>query len=170
MAWSDVTTLYQAGTVIMAAVCLLAVVLDRAAVDLAGAAMTVFVFTVLSRIVSADLDPPWSMAHWPMQDLICVVVAWWGHRRSPRWWTRGLAGAFTIQCGAHVLYWAVIFLKGSASWAETTAYLWLINGLFVVQLAILTGAGGGRVADYVRARVRLLHRGASVPVSNGRGR
>jgi hypothetical protein len=168
--WSDVTVLYQTGTVVMAAVCLLAVILDHEAVDLAGAAMTVFVFTVMSRMVSADLDPPWSMAHWPVQDLICVGVAWWGHRRSPRWWTRSLAQAFTIQLGAHVLYWGVIFLKGSASWIETVSYLWIINGLFVIELLILTGAGGGRVADHVRARVRLLHRGASVPASNGRGR
>lgn len=168
MSWSDVTALYQASTVLMAVVCLLAVVLDKSAVDVAGAAMVVFVFTVMSRMISQEMDPPWSTAHMPVQDVICVAVAWWGHKRAPRWWTLGLALAFTAQLGGHVGYWGTYALTGGVTWLQTTIYLWVINSLFVVELAILTGAGGGHVADYVRARLPLLHRGAAASGSHGK--
>lgn len=168
MAWADVTTLYQTATVVMAMVCLLAVILDKSAVDLAGAAMVVFVFTVMSRIVTDELDPPWSVAHMPMQDLICVAVAWWGHKRSPRWWTQALALAFTAQLGAHTVYWGAFTLTGDVSWLRTTAYLWVINSLFVVELLILTSAGGGHVAAYVRDRLPVFRRGAAAHSTDGR--
>lgn len=168
MSWQDVTAIYQASTVLMAVVCLLAVMLDRSAVDVAGAAMVVFVFTVMSRMISREMDPPWSTAHMPMQDLICVAVAWWGHRRSPRWWTFALAMAFTVQLGGHVAYWGSFAATGAVTWIQTTIYLWVINGLFLAELAILTAAGGGHVAGYVRARLPVFHRGTAVSGLHGK--
>lgn len=168
MSWADVTTLYQSATVLMAVVCLLAVILDRSAVDVAGAAMVVFVFTVMSRMISQELDPPWSTAHMPLQDVICVAVAWWGHRRARRWWTQALALAFTAQLGAHVGYWGVFVLTGDTTWIQTTAYLWIINSLFVAELVILTGAGGGHVAGYVRSRLPLFYRGTATNGTHGK--
>lgn len=172
MSWSDVTHLYAAATGLMALICVLAYVVNKGTLDLFAAAIVVFSFTVMSEWIVSAFDPPWSSAHMPPQDLICAAVAWWSARRSSDRWPRWLAVAFTAQCGIHVIYWGAIalnywFNSGQDVHLLTRLYPWPINTLFLVELAILTVAGGGHVARYVRARLPLFHRGPSAPVSHG---
>lgn len=163
MSWADVTTIYQVSTALMMAVCILAYCLDRAALALFSAAGVVFVFTVGSFLVTSHSEPPWSSAHMPVQDVICATLARVTWRRTGQRWAKWLAVPFMIQCGVHALYWGAIALTtilapGASLDPLTRAYPWLINPLFVVELAVLTAAGGGHVFGYVRARVPLLRR------------
>ncbi len=173
MTWQDVTTLYQLATVAMVVVCILAYVVNRAALDLFAAAVVVFAFTVVSALIVEANEPPWSSAHMPPQDLICATVAWWSSRRaSSGWWPRWLAIAFTAQCGIHVLYWGLLaashlFANGAGVDVLVRVYPWPINTLFLIELAILGVAGGFYVGRYVRARFALLHRGVAATVPHG---
>lgn len=171
MTWHDVTTLYQIATIAMVVICILAYAVNRAALDLFAAAAVVFVFTVVSASIVAAYDPPWSSAHMPPQDLICAAIAWWSAKRSPvHRWSRWLAIAFTVQCGIHAVYWGAIFIShamGLDIALLTRIYPWPVNTLFLIELAILSMAGGGYVAGYVRARLPLLHRGVA-PHRSGR--
>lgn len=171
MTWSDVTHVYAAMTTLMAVICVLAYAVNRNALDLFAAGVVVFVFTVMSEWIVSALDPPWSSAHMPPQDVICAAVAWWSARRSAERWPRLLALAFTVQCGVHVLYWGAIALSywfdgGQDVHMLTRLYPWPINALFMIELAILTAAGGGHVARYVRARLHLFRRGSAPSVSH----
>lgn len=172
MTWSDVTHVYAGLTTFMALTCVLAYAVNRNALDLFAAGVVVFSFTVVSEWIVSALDPPWSSAHMPPQDVICAVVAWWASRRSTERWPRWLALAFTAQCGVHVLYWGAIALDfwfdaGSHVHFLTRLYPWPINTLFLIEIAVLITAGGGHVARYVRDSMPLLHRGAARSVSHG---
>ena len=119
--------------------------------ELFAFAALVAVFTILSRVVSAYSDMPASAVLWPLQDMACagVATAMWNNR--PDRWKAAIASCFAIQCGAHVMYWWWVLTDG-ATWEATVAYLWIINPFFVVELSILTLAGGRLVADYVVSR------------------
>jgi hypothetical protein len=166
MTWHDVTTLYILATSVMTALCFLAFVVNRAALDVFAAAGVVFIFTVISEQIVSLFAPPWSSAHMPVQDVICAAVATWSWRRTRRRWAFGLAAAFTVQCAVHVVYWGAIFVISALAALGVTddvsirplirLYPWPINALFLVELAILSTAGGGYVAGYVRGRLSLL--------------
>lgn len=139
-------------TAVMFVVCLVAARLRHAALEVLAAAAVVALFTFVSRVWSANSDMPWSAAPWPMQDLVCGVLALAMYRKDREWWKMALAVPFVLQCAAHVWYWGPVFVDGGVTVAATRAYLWVINPLFAVELGVLTIAGGGYVLSYLRDR------------------
>lgn len=146
-------------TGVMVGVCALASHLRREALEVFAAAAVVFVFTMISRIWSANTSMPLSAAPWPLQDLICGLLAvglFVKHREA---WKLALAVAFSVQCAAHVFYWYGITVTGATTRADIVACLWVINTVFAVELLILTLAGGRHVVSH--ALDRLLVSGGS---------
>ncbi len=158
MSGHDLTTFMQVATGIMVLVVAVAGLLRREALEVFGAGAVVALFTIASRIITLHYDPPWSVAHYPAQDAVCVVLVWsmWLKERS--WWKTLLGVIFTLQCAAHVVYWGAFFAQGFVTRDQTVSYLWAINPLFVASLAVLTLAGGGHVLGYLRD----LHAGLPV--------
>lgn len=163
--WDTVELGYEMGTIMMMVVCTVAMMMTRQTLDLLAAAGVLFSFTYMSMWIVDSYPAPWHSAHMVVQDLICAGVAWWAARRTSERWPHWIKIAFTVQCGIHVLYWGGLFLSrtlldGSADRLLTSAYPWPINALFLIELAILTVAGGGHVARNVRARLRRLRGGS----------
>lgn len=161
MSWSELTLAYQVSTSVMLLICFLAYRLDRSAFALFVAAGVVFVFTVTSYVITRNSDPPWSSAHMPIQDVICTALAMVTWRRTGQRWARWLAIPFMVQCAIHAAYWGAIalvtiFAPDTSITPLTRLYPWLINPLFIIELAILTTAGGGYVLGYVRSRLPVL--------------
>lgn len=141
-------TLYTLATIGMFVVCALARVLTPDAERVARAAAWVALFTGLSRVVSYFTDAPWSMVHYPAEDLLLMTMAlgWWQVRREA--WALILAGLFLSQLFLHALFWfdEMSSLRG---------YIIANNAVFILELLTLTIAGGGHALGWVRDRLRL---------------
>lgn len=153
------TTAFMISTGVMVSICALAAYLRKSALEVFAAAMVVFVFTVASRVWSANTDMPLSAIPWPLQDAICGLLAVGMFAKHRELWKLALAMSFGVQCAAHIPYWWSVFLHGSPTRSDTIGYLWIINSLFALELLILTTAGGRHVAGHVLDRLR-LHGGA----------
>lgn len=156
MSGNDITTGFMIATGVMVGVCALASYLRREALEVFAAGAVVFVFTMVSRIWSANTDMPLSAVSWPVQDLICglLAVSLFAKHREP--WKFALAVAFSVQCVAHTIYWSGIVSTGAASRADSVGYIWVINSVFAVELLILTLAGGRHVASHALDRLRVF--------------
>ena len=155
MSGHDITTAFMWATAVMFAVCWGAVLFRREALEIAGAGAVVFLFTVVSRVWSANTEMPISAAPWPVQDVICGLLSVALYRKHREPWKLALALCFGVQCAAHVGYWWVVS-TGGPSWRQTVDYLWVINPFFALELLILTGAGGRHIASYVLDRLRVF--------------
>lgn len=155
MSGHDITTGFMIATGVMVGVCALASHLRREALEVFAAAAVVFVFTMVSRIWSANTSMPLSAVPWPLQDLICGLLAvglFVKHREA---WKFALAVAFSLQCAAHVLFWCGVVAMGTATRADGIAYIWVINSVFAAELLILTLAGGRHVVSHALDRLRV---------------
>lgn len=143
--WS---TLYTLATIAMFAVCAFARVLTPDAERVARAAAWMALFTGLSRVIAFFADAPWSMVHYPAEDLLLMALAlgWWQIRREA--WAIILAGLFLSQLFLHALFWfdELSSLRG---------YIVANNAVFVLELLTLIVAGGGHALGWVRDRLRL---------------
>lgn len=155
MSGHDITTAFMWGTAVMFAVCWGAVLFRREALEIAAAGAVVFLFTVVSRIWSANTAMPMSAAPWPVQDVICGLLATALYTKHKEPWKLALAFCFGVQCAAHVAYWWVV-ASGSPTRLQTVNYLWVINPFFALELLILTGAGGRHIAGHVLDRLRVF--------------
>lgn len=160
--WEVVEAGYKIATVAMMLMCSAAMALTQRTLDLLAAAGVVFTFTLMSMWVVDTYPAPWHSVHMIVQDAICAAVAWWAAKRTTERWPHWLKIAFTVQCGIHVAYWGGLFTSATVAGGAwdgllTRTYPWPINTLFVIQLAILTVAGGGYVARGVRDRLRRVH-------------
>jgi hypothetical protein len=142
---------YTTATAVMFGVCVLARHLTPDAERVARAAAWVALFTGLSRVVHFFVPPPWSMVHYPAEDLAMLTLAFscW-HVRHERW-ALLLAGLFLSQLFLHALYW---FDPASS----LRGYIIANNALFIAQLVTLTVAGGGYALGRLRHRLHELRR------------
>jgi len=149
--------LYTLATAVMFGVCTLAGSLTEDAARVARAAAWVALFTGVSRVVHYVLPPPWSMVHYPAEDLTMLAIAFscW-HVRHEKW-ALILAALFLSQLFLHALYW---FNPASS----LRGYIIANNALFIGQLATLTLAGGGYALAGIDRRVRVLRRRAGADV------
>ncbi|MFZ2252632.1 MAG: hypothetical protein WAW13_00490 [Minisyncoccia bacterium] len=142
-------TLYTLATIAMFGICALARVATPDAERIARAAAWVALFTGMSRVIGYFTDAPWSLVHYPAQDLLMLTLAfgWWQVRRE--WWALSLALLFLAQLFLHALFWfdAASSLRG---------YIVANNAFFILQLLTLTIAGGSHALGWVRDRVRLF--------------
>lgn len=136
----------------MFAVCTLAGSLTEDAARVARAAAWVALFTGLSRVVHFFVPAPWSMVHYPAEDLVMLTLAFscWQVRHES--WALILAGLFLTQLFLHALYW----FDGTSS---LRGYIIANNALFIAQLATLTVAGGGYALGWVGHRLRQFRGG-----------
>lgn len=144
-----VATLYTLATIAMFSVCALARAATPDAERVARAAAWVALFTGMSRVISFYTDAPWSMVHYPAEDLVMLTLAfgWWQVRRER--WALILALLFLSQLFLHALYWF-------DNMSSLRGYVIANNALFILQLLTLTTAGGGHALGWVRDRLRLL--------------
>jgi hypothetical protein len=161
--WQSVEVVYQVGTVLMALVCFAAFIVNHRTLDLLAASSVVFTFTMISAFIVDNYPAPWHSAHMIPQDVACAWVAWWAAGRTTERWPQWVKVVFATQCGIHALYWGSLclsrwFFHGQADGFLKAAYPWPINALFVITIVVLTSAGGGHVARYVRDCLRrFLH-------------
>lgn len=143
------STLYTLATIGMFGVCALARVATPDAERIARAAAWVALFTGLSRVISFYTDAPWSMVHYPAEDLVMLTLAfgWWQVRRER--WALILALLFLSQLFLHALYWF-------DDMSSLRGYVIANNAFFILQLLTLTIAGGGHALGWVRDRLRLF--------------
>jgi len=146
--------LYTIGTLAMFGVCTLARAATPDATRLARAAAWVLLFTGVSRLVSLTVGPPWSMVHYPAEDLLLLLMArdWWRVRGEP--WAAVLIACFLTQLSLHALYW---FDPASS----LRRYIIANNAIFIIELLTLTTAGGGHAFGWVLHRLRMLRHRAS---------
>lgn len=153
---------YSIATLAMFVVCACARMATQDADRIARAAAWVVFFTGLSRLVGYYTDPPLSMLHYPLIDYFMMMLSfgWWQVRGE--WWARVLGAVFLAQCFWHAFFW------WPGSDVSLYRYIYANNGFFIAELTILTLAGGGHVAVWVRDRLRLLRRGADWRLALGR--
>lgn len=157
MTWHTVTELYTVALIIMGVVCGASAWVNKSeGAEVFAFASLLIVFTALSRMISAVSDMPVSAAIWPVQDLILTLLAsvMWSIRRNP--WKAIIAVLFAMQCGAHVGYWWGVVITGEASRGLTVSYIWIINAVFLVEVAVMGVAGGGVIRRALRSRGGLL--------------
>lgn len=146
------STLYTLATLGMFLVCALARYVQDDADRIARAAAWLAFGVGVSRIVSAMVDPPWSMIHYPAQDLfmLAMCISWWQVRAEK--WALLLGLCFFAQLGFHAAFW----------WGHEVTllrrYIIFNNAAFIAELSILTIAGGRHVVAWIGARLPVLRR------------
>lgn len=111
-----------------------------------GAAAFLFVMFWVSRGVSDQVGgPPWSMLHYPVQDVILLAMVWhvWGEGRAL--WKPAVAILLLLELGFHASYWGA-WLNGDYSLATLRHYIFLNNAAFAGVLFALGFAGVDNVA------------------------
>ena len=140
---------YTLATMATFGVCAFARSVAPDAERVARAAAWVALLTGVSRVISYFADLPWSMVHYPAEDLLMMTLAFgWWQVRGERW-AMILALLFLSQLFLHALYW----FDGASS---LRGYITANNACFAAQLLTLTIAGGGHALGWVRDRLRLL--------------
>jgi hypothetical protein len=145
-------TAYTLATLAMFLVCAIARNCTDDADRVARAAAWLAFGVGISRIVSALVPAPWSMAHYPAQDLfmLAMCLGWYQVRRE--WWAAALAACFAVQLYMHAAFW----WAGDAT--QTLSYITENNAVFIAELLIATVAGGRYVVAGVVARLSLPRR------------
>lgn len=143
---------YTIATLVMFGLCALAGQVSADASRIARAAAWMAFGVGVSRIVSALVDPPWSMAHYPAQDLfmMAMCLGWYQVRREI--WASLLASCFMVQLFLHAAFW------WGADPHQLRIYITLNNAAFVGEILILCIAGGRHVAAWVGRRLPVLRR------------
>jgi len=147
-------TIYTLATLAMFLVCAIARNATDDADRVARAAAWLALGVGLSRIASSLVSAPWSMAHYPAQDLfmLAMCLGWFQVRRE--WWAALLATCFAVQLYMHAAFW------WAADPTELRSYIIQNNAVFIAELLILTMAGGRYVVAGVVSRLRLSRRGS----------
>ena len=159
---STTFTLCTLGTFALAA---LAGRMTERAVEVYYAAAVVVIFAGFSRAVGVFLDPPWSMAFYPLQDVMCAALCFGAYRGSRNWWKAALGLGFVAQCGIHAWFWA----SGDDSVSTLRQYILANNVFYAAELAVLFVAGGGHVVGVLRDRWGVFHPRALARVPHSRG-
>jgi len=109
-----------------------------------GVAAFVFVMFWGSMAASEQMAPPFSMAHYALQDSALIAMIWWtwGPRRHV--WRIAVAGLLLVQLGFHATYWG-IYLSGDDSLPTLRAYIFCNNAAFAGILLALAFRGAGHV-------------------------
>lgn len=140
---------YTLATMAMFGVCAFARSVAPDAERVARAAAWVALLTGVSRVISYFADPPWSMVHYPAEDILMMTLAFgWWQVRGERW-AMILALLFLSQLFLHALYW----FDGASS---LRGYIVANNFCFSLELLTLSVAGGEHALGWVRDRLRLL--------------
>jgi hypothetical protein len=123
-------------------ICMIAAYIRTGALNLFGAAAFVFVMFWVSRAVSASLSPPWSLSHYPLQDVVLLALLWATKGANREWWRVGVAFLLVLQLGFHAGYWA-LYVSGATDLHTLRGYILLNNlGLAGILLALsLRGIG-----------------------------
>ena len=152
--------IYSLATLVMFIMCALARLITPDADRIARAAAWVVFFTGLGRLVGYYTDPPLSMLHYVLVDYLMMVLSYgWWQVRGEKWaWTLGTL--FLCQLCGHMLFWA------SRDEANVYNYIVYNNGLFVLELSVLSIAGGSYVGGWIRDRLLLLRRRSSHILAN----
>lgn len=156
-----VATLYSLATLGMFCVCATARVVTPDAERIARAAAWTVFFTGISRLVSYAADAPWSMVHYPAQDLLMMAMAfgWWQVRGELWAWLLGVC--FLTQLFLHAAFWWV------GDPGHLYAYVLANNVVFIAELSLLTVAGGRHVGAWLLDRLRLLRGRSGVGLAMG---
>lgn len=154
-------TMYCLATLLMFCICAAARVVSPDAERIARAAAWVVFFTGISRLVSYLTDAPWSMVHYPAQDLLLMALSfgWWQVRGEL--WAWLLGACFLTQLFFHAAFWWV----GNSDYLY--AYVLANNIVFIVELSLLSVAGGRHVGVWLRDRLRLLRGRVGVGMALG---
>lgn len=129
-------------------------------------AALLFVYCLAGNLLWALLPEPDSYRLDPVLDLVAVVIIGRLHWRYPRWWTATLTLCFLTQIGLEAWFWASeagLFMP-----LKRSAYEWLINALFVGQLAIVAITGGGHVAGRIVAALSARRAGRRLAAAQSR--
>lgn len=145
-----ISTAFTFATLAMVGVVMLAYRLTPKAGEVAGIGVMMLLGFGLGRLVSIWLDPPWSMAFYPVEDVLIMGLCWFMWVKHPQWWKLALAIVFLVQLGVHAAFW----LNGDAETTVLRSYILANNLAFGFELLILTVTGGGHVAVVVRDRLR----------------
>lgn len=145
-----VSTAFTFATLAMTAVVMFAYRMTPKAGEVAGIGVMMLLGFGLGRLVSIWIDPPWSMAFYPVEDLLIMALCWALWLRQREWWKLALAIVFLTQLGVHAAFW----LSGDTQTATLRSYILANNLAFGFELLILTVTGGGHVAVVVRDRLR----------------
>ncbi|MDO9334925.1 MAG: hypothetical protein Q7T61_00860 [Caulobacter sp.] len=117
-------------------VCMGAALVRTRALHLFGAAAFIFVMFWISRAVSIELDPPWSLAHYPLQDVILIAMLWATAGGRIEWWKAMVGLLLLAQLGFHTAYWG-LYITGNADVSSLWQYIFLNNvGLAAILFSL----------------------------------
>ena len=139
-------------------ICMAAGIMRTGALQLFGAAAFVFVMFWISRAVSGVTSPPWSLAHYPLQDVTMIGLIWltWGRRAEL--WKVATSWLLMLQLVFHAGYWLAV-VTGRADHGMLWTYILLNNLGMAGILLVLTMKGVG----HVLVGVADLYLGAPLP-------
>lgn len=136
-------------------ICLGAALVRTRALHLFGTAGFVFVMFWVSRAVTEVLDPPWSMAHYSVQDAILIGMLWYCAKSPVEWWKAVVGLLLLMQIGFHTTYWG-LYITGMADISSLRQYI-LLNNLGLAAILLSLSVEGARDvlgwADLRRLRV-----------------
>lgn len=117
-------------------VCLGAALVRTRALHLFGTAGFVFVMFWVSRAVSQVLDPPWSLAHYSVQDVALIGLLWYSASGKIEWWKAVVGLLLLAQLGFHTAYWG-LYVTDLADISSLRQYIFLNNlGLAAILLSL----------------------------------
>jgi hypothetical protein len=109
-----------------------------------GVAAFVFVMFWGSMAASAQMEPPFSMAHYPAQDAALIALIWWTWGPRIHAWRIAVAGLLLVQLGFHATYWG-LYAVGNHDINTLRAYILCNNVAFAGILLALAFRGAGHV-------------------------
>lgn len=117
-------------------ICLGAALVRTRALHLFGTAGFVFVMFWVSRAVSELLPPPWSMAHYSLQDVVLIAMLWYSVAGRIDKWKAVVGLLLLAQLGFHTAYWG-LYITGQADITSLRQYIFLNNlGLAAILLSL----------------------------------
>lgn len=147
-------------------ICMAAAYMRTGALNLFGAASFVFVMFWVSRAVSASLSPPWSLAHYPVQDVAMLGLMWATWQKPSAMWRVAVSFLLLLQLGFHAGYWA-LYVAGATDVHTLRGYILFNNlGMAGILLALsLQGVGHvlAGIADLRRSEPVLWAGGVDHP-------
>lgn len=138
-----IATAFSVACWITLAVTMVAALMTAKGLQVFGAAAFVFAMFWASRAVSASVGPPWSMAHYPLQDACMIGLLWftWGHKSES--WKVILAWLLLLQLGFHATYW-LVWLEGMRDLPTLRTYI-MLNNMGMVGILLTLATQGARI-------------------------
>lgn len=151
---TDPNAIFTALTLGTFAVCALASIVSDDGADVFGLACLAVISAGVSRVVSAFIDPPWSMAFYPVTAAILLAFVWASNRHKREQWKSNLGFVYFGLLVVHAVFWAT----RTGETLQLRNYILANNLLYATTMLVLACEGVRCVLRFAVDRVDIQGR------------